>query len=141
MSCHFIQICCNFQKKKKKKKMSSESDFIHFFYDLKHVYSPGAGTDSPRGQSCDVNRKVLSCYPFVESFKEMSLRLILYKILHDLIHVYSPEAVGIQPSGDKNFVVNRNFLSLRSSVASFKSQTTIVSEKKNIVIPISHTKA
>ena len=40
----------------------------------------------------------------------------------------------------QSFDVNRNFLSLRSSVASFKSQTTIVSEK-SIVLPFSHTKA
>ena len=28
-------------------KMSLKSDFIHFFHDLIHVYSPGAGADSP----------------------------------------------------------------------------------------------
>ena len=55
--------------------MSLKSDFIHFFHDLIHVYSPGAGTDSPpRGQSFDVNRKALSLYPFVASFKEISLK-------------------------------------------------------------------
>ena len=33
------------------KKMSLKSDFIHFFHDLIHVYSPGAraGADSPQG--------------------------------------------------------------------------------------------
>ena len=31
------------------KKMSLKSDFIHFFNDLIHVYSPRAGADSPRG--------------------------------------------------------------------------------------------
>ena len=31
------------------KKMSLKSDFIHFFHDLIHVYSPGAGEDSPQG--------------------------------------------------------------------------------------------
>ena len=31
------------------KKMSLKSDFIQFFHDLIHVYSPGAGADSPQG--------------------------------------------------------------------------------------------
>ena len=31
------------------KKMSLKSDFIHFFHDLIHVYSPGAGADSLQG--------------------------------------------------------------------------------------------
>ena len=31
------------------KNMSLKSDFIHFFYDLIHVYSPRAETDSPQG--------------------------------------------------------------------------------------------
>ena len=38
------------------------------------------------------------------------------------------------PPGDKNFDVNRNFLSLRSCIASFKSQMTVVSEI-SIVLP------
>ena len=31
------------------KKMSLKSDFIQFFHDLIHVYSTGAGADSPQG--------------------------------------------------------------------------------------------
>ena len=31
------------------KKTSLKSDFIQFFHDLIHVYSPGAGADSPQG--------------------------------------------------------------------------------------------
>ena len=31
------------------KEISLKSDFIHFFYDLIHIYSPGTGTDSPQG--------------------------------------------------------------------------------------------
>ena len=30
------------------KTMPLKSDFIHFFHDLIHVYSPGAGADSPQ---------------------------------------------------------------------------------------------
>ena len=31
------------------KKISLKSDFIHFFHDFIHVYSPKAGADSPLG--------------------------------------------------------------------------------------------
>ena len=81
--------------------MSLKSDFMHFFHDLIHVYSPRAGTDSPRGQKFAVNRKVLSLYPFVASLKEISLKSDFIHFFHDLIHVYSPGAGGIQPPRDK----------------------------------------
>ena len=31
------------------KKISLKSDFIQFFHDFIHVYSPGVGADSPQG--------------------------------------------------------------------------------------------
>ena len=47
------------------------SDFIHFFFhDLIHVYSPGAGADSPQGTDFDVNRNVLPLHSFVASLKK-----------------------------------------------------------------------
>ena len=46
--------------------------------------------------------------------------LILYNFFHDLKHVYSPCVEGIQLSGDR-VLMSTNFLSLQSSVASFKS--------------------
>ena len=36
--------------------------------------APGQGQRDPRGQNFDVNRKALSLYPFVASFKEISLK-------------------------------------------------------------------
>ena len=56
------------------KKMSLKSDFKQFFYDLIHVYSPGAEVDSPQGTNFDVKWKALSLYPFVANFKEISLK-------------------------------------------------------------------
>ena len=56
------------------KQISLKSDFIKFFHDFIHVYSPGAGADRRRGQNFDVNRKALSLYPFIASFKEISLK-------------------------------------------------------------------
>ena len=36
--------------------------------------APGQGQTAPWGQTFDVNRKALSLYPFVASFKEISLK-------------------------------------------------------------------
>ena len=93
----------------------------NFFHNFIHVYSPGAGQTAPRVQKFYVNRKALSLYQFVASFKEISFKSDLIQFFHDLIHVYNPRAGGIQPQRGQSIEVNRNFLSLRSSVASFKS--------------------
>ena len=107
---------------------------------------PGQEQTAPRGQNFDVNRKALSLYPVVANFKEISLKsnkikLRLYTFFfHDLIHVFSPRASSIQPPRGRSFDGNRNFLSLWSFGASYKSLMTIVSEK-SIVFPFSLTKA
>ena len=48
--------------------------------------------------------------------------LVLYIFFHDFIHVYSPEQGQTALSG-QSFDVNRNFLSLHSFVASFKTMS------------------
>ena len=56
------------------KKMSLKSHFIQFYFnDFMHAYSPkkGAGADSPRGQSFDVKRNVLSLYSFFAKLKNV----------------------------------------------------------------------
>ena len=80
-------------------------------------HSPWEGTDNPlgpkfwcqqvglitmvicckftKGTNLDVNRKALSLYPFVASFKEISLKSDFIHFFHHLIHVYSPRAGGI----------------------------------------------
>ena len=52
--------------------------------------APGQGQTAPRGQNFDVNRKALSLYrkalslyPFVASFKEISLKSDFIQIFHD----------------------------------------------------------
>ena len=62
-------ICCKFQKH-----LFEVLILYNLFHDFIHVYSPGAGADSPRGQSFDVNRNVLSLHSFVASLKKMSLK-------------------------------------------------------------------
>ena len=66
--------------------------------------APGQWQTAPRGQNFDVNRKALSLYPFVASFKEISLKSDFIQFYNDLIHIYSPGAGGIQPPGDKIFM-------------------------------------
>ena len=80
---------------------------------------PGLGQTTPRGQNFDVNRKASSLYPFVASFKEISLKSDFRQFFHDFLHVYSSKAGADNPLG-QNFYVNRNILSLWSFVASFK---------------------
>ena len=67
-SCHFGHLL------QVSKKYLRSLILYNLFHDLIHVYSPWAGADSPKGQNFDVNRKGLSLYPFVASFKEMSLK-------------------------------------------------------------------
>ena len=63
-------ICCKFQKNLFE---------VGFFFMILYMYiAPGQAQTTPRGQNFDVNRKALSLYPFVASFKEISLSLILY---------------------------------------------------------------
>ena len=67
-SCHFVHLL-----------QVSKNLFEVWFYTIfswfyTRIYSPGAGADSPRGQSFIVNRNVLSLYSFVASFKKMSLK-------------------------------------------------------------------
>ena len=87
---------------------------IFFFHDLIHVYSPGAGVDSPQGTKFDGNKKALSLYPFVASFKEISLKSDFIHFFHDLIHVYSPGAGVDSPHREQNFDVNKKALSQRN---------------------------
>ena len=55
--------------------MSLKSDFIQFFYMIYYMYIATAQRQiAPRGQNFDVNRKGLSLYPLVASFKEISLK-------------------------------------------------------------------
>ena len=59
-----LVICCKFQKN------LFEVWFYTVFFMILYMYiAPGQGQTAPRGQNFDVNRKALSLYPFVASFK------------------------------------------------------------------------
>ena len=105
------------------KKIYLKSDFIHFFFMILYMYiAPGQGQKAPRGQNFDVNRKALSLYPFAASFKEISLKSDLFHFFFSQFNtcIYPWGRWHTAPRG-QSFDVNRNFLSLQSSVASFKS--------------------
>ena len=63
--------------------------------------APGQGKTAYRGQNFDVHRKTLSLYPFVASFKEISLKSDFIHFFHDLIHVYIPGPGPYSPQGTK----------------------------------------
>ena len=103
------------------KKMSLKSDFIRFFFMILDMYIvPGMGQTAPRGQNFDVNKKALSLYQFVVSFKEISLKFDFTQFFHDLIYVYSLRAGGMQPPWGQNIDFNSNVLSFHSFVEGFK---------------------
>ena len=97
-SCHFGHLFASL------KKILGNLTFIHFFFfhDFIHVYSPGEWIDSPRGQSFDINRNVLSLHSFVASLNKNAFEDWFYTFFfHDLIHVYSPGAGTESPHGTK----------------------------------------
>ena len=94
MSCHFIHLFKN---------NVFDAWFYRIFFVI-YVYRPGAGTESPQGTKYfNVNRKALSLYPFVASFKEISYKSDFIYIFPDLIYMYlySPGAGAYSPPGDK----------------------------------------
>ena len=68
---------------------------------LNTYIAPGQWQTSPRGQSFDVNRNVLSLHSVGASFKKESLKSDFIQFLYDLIHVYSPGAGADSPQGTK----------------------------------------
>ena len=100
MSCHFIHLM------QVLKKCLWSLIFYNLFYDLIHVYSPGAGAGSPQGTKFGCQQKGIITYPICCKFHRNLFEVWFYTFLffyffHDLIHVYSPGAGGIQPPGDK----------------------------------------
>ena len=53
------------------KKFSLKSDFIYYFHDFIHVYSPGTAPDNI---IMSVNRNILSLWSFVASLINISLK-------------------------------------------------------------------
>ena len=96
-----------------KKNHSEVWFYIFFFHDFIHVYSPGAGADSPQGAKFDFNRNVMSLDSYVASLKKKCLwSLILNNIFHDLIHVNSPGAGVDGPQETKVWYQQKDLITL-----------------------------
>ena len=113
-----------------------------FFHDLINVYSPGAGAeaDSPQGTKFWCQQKGLITLPICCKFQRNLFEVWFYTFFFKIYYIYIARGRGHTAPRGQSFYVHRNFLSLRSSVAIFKSLTTTVSEK-SIVLPFSHKKA
>ena len=95
LSCHFIHLL------QVSKKCLWSLILYNFFHDLIHVYSPGAGVDSPGDKILMSTERPYHFTHLLQVSKKPLLSLILYNFFHDLIHVYSLGAGCIQPPGDK----------------------------------------
>ena len=86
------------------------------FHDLVNVYSRRSGADNLQGDKILMSTETSCHFGHLLQISKKSLwSLILYTFFHDFIHVYS-----LTTPWGWNYDVNRNILSLRSSVASFK---------------------
>ena len=104
-------ICCKF-----KKNLFNLLTLYTSFHDLINVYNPRSGTDNPRGQNFDVNRNLLSTWPFATSLKNL-FKVWFFTII---LYMYIAPGQGMTTPWGRNFDVNRNSLSLQSIVSSLK---------------------
>ena len=108
-------ICCKFQKN-----VLEVWFYTIFFHDLIHVYTPGAGADSPQGtkfwcqQTCLVTSFI--CCKFQKNLSEVWFYTNFFMIKY--MHI-APGQGQTAPRG-QNFDVNRKALSLYPFVACFK---------------------
>ena len=106
------------------KKISLKSDFIPLFFSF-HILSAVNQGQTTTGDKILMSAET-SCHLLIcVKFQKISLgSLILYIFFHDFIHVYSPGGggggQGLKTPWGRNFNVNRNILSFRSFVTSFK---------------------
>ena len=70
------------------KKISLKSDFIPFFHDLIHVYSPGAGADSPQGTKFWCQQKGLITLPIGCKFQRNNFEVWFYTIFFMIQYMY-----------------------------------------------------
>ena len=111
---HFLQVS---------KKSLWSLILYNFFHDFIHLYSPGQGQTAHKGPSFDVNRNRLSLRSFATSFKQISMKSAFIQLFFMVLYMYIAPGQGLTTSWGWNFDVNRNILSLRSFVASFKKMS------------------
>ena len=96
MSCHFIHLW------HVSKKCLWRLILYNFLHDLKHVYIPGAGTESPKGTKVWCQQKGLITLPICCKFQR-NLFEVWFNTFFSwfIIHVYSPGAGVYSPQGTK----------------------------------------
>ena len=74
----------------------------NLFYDLIHIYSPGAGADSPQVTKFGCQQKGIITLPICCKFKRNLFEVWFYTFFfHDLINVYNPRAGAYSPQRTK----------------------------------------
>ena len=93
-------ICCNFEK------ISLKTDFIHFFHDFIHVYSP-----QETRFWCQQKYRVTSsiCCKFQKNVFEVWFYTLFF---HDFIYVYRPRAGADSPKGTKFWCLQKGLITL-----------------------------
>ena len=85
-----------------------------------HVYSPRAGADNPFGTKFWCQQKPLVTSVICYKFQKNLFEVWFYTIFFMILYMYIAPGQGLTTTWGRNFDVNRNILSLRSFVASFK---------------------
>ena len=106
------------QKKWEKNNQSKYPNYMHIFipcwkhlHGLINVYSHRWGAYTPRGQTFDVNRNLLSRRSFAISWKKISLKSNFIHLFYDFIHVYSPRE-GLTTFGAKFWCQQEHLVTL-----------------------------
>ena len=82
-------------------------------HDLIHVYSLGAGADSPPGDKILMSTERPYHFTHLLQVSKKSLwSLILYNFFHDLIYVYSPRAGADSPLGTKFWCQQKGLITI-----------------------------
>ena len=84
-----LPICCKFKK--------SNLILYTFLMNLYMYIALGQGQRTPWEQTFDLNRKALSFWPFVASFKKITLESDFIHIFKVFMHVYSPRPGADNP--------------------------------------------
>ena len=101
-------ICCKFKKK------SLWSLILHnFFYDFIHVYSPGAGADSPQATKFWCQQKCLVTSFICRKFKKNAFEVWFYTIFFMIEYMYIAPGQGADsPQGTKVWCQQKGLITL-----------------------------
>ena len=100
-------ICCKFQND-----LFKIWFYTHFLMILYMYIAPGQGQKNPWGQTFNVNRKPLPLWPFVASFKQISLNSDFIHIFNVFSHVDSPASGADNPLWTKFWCQKKGLVTL-----------------------------